>query len=573
MSSATPTDPGAGGALVTRNKMPEMNDVGTPGELSPRQRRLKYYWSYYNCENYDHYKNSAYGHEAVNPIEREQIVRGNAVPPGYYAAQQAGMEQAVDMVKPVAGYYLGRVIVNRFTSLIFSKKRHPKLGCDDDKTEEWLKGWSEAVDLWSRMVKARNYGGSMGSVAISFKFINGQPRLEVHDPKWAMPTDYNRETGEVGKFEIRYKYILEVRNRHGDLEPTYFWYRRIIDAELDIVWPKVAVSDEEPKWENENHKEVKHGFGFCPVVWIQNKEVDDDIDGIPDCYGIYDKIEAIDVLDSRAHCATVANTDPTPVVSSDLDFDQIVMGSKQAIQVEKGGSVQFAEIRGTAIEAATKLADRYEHQALTVARCQLEEDKGGAPKTATEIEHLYSSMIEEADILRSQYGKGLQMIVKMVLQAAKYLAEPHDEPQSDGSSKRVSYVIILPKKSTKNADTGAVTYSERELGDGEQVYLKWPDYFEPTQADVTALVQAAGQALKMFGLIDQETAMRYVATAFQVENVPAMAKKIKDELKIPGTGYDPPTVVPPAVNPAATGTPPAKPVSIASKPLPFAKRA
>ena len=165
------------------------------------------------------------------------------------------------------------------------------------------------------------------------------------------------------------------------------------------------------------------------------------------------------------------------------------------------------------------------------------------------------------------------MIVKMVLQAAKYLAEPHDEPQSDGSSKRVSYVIILPKKSTKNADTGAVTYSERELGDGEQVYLKWPDYFEPTQADVTALVQAAGQALKMFGLIDQETAMRYVATAFQVENVPAMAKKIKDELKIPGTGYDPPTVVPPAVNPAATGTPPAKPVSIASKPLPFAKRA
>ena len=568
MSSATPNRPGEGGALVTKNKLPEMGDAGTTGQLSPRQLRLKYYWSYYNCDNYNGYAKSAYGHDVVGPVQREEVVRGDAIPPGYCGAGQgqASMKPAVDMVKPVAGYYLGRVIVNRFTSLIFSKKRHPKLGCDDANTEDWIKGWCDAVDLWSRMVKARNYGGAMGSVGVSFKFIEGQPRLEVHDPKWAMPTDYNRETGEVGKFEIRYKYVLEVRNRKGELEPTYFWYRRIIDAQHDVVWPKVAVTDEEPEWEEEKNNAVEHGFGFCPVVWVQNKEVDDDIDGIPDCYGIYDKIEAIDVLDSRAHCATIANTDPTPVVSSDLDFEEIVMGSKQAIQVEKGGSVAFAEIRGTAIQAATTLADRFEDQALTVSRCQLDKDKGGAPKTATEVEHQYSSMIEEADILRSQYGKSLQRLVKMVLGAARFLAEPHDEPQSDGTVKRVSYTIALPKKSTKNPDTGAVTYSDRELGDGEQVYLRWPDYFEPTQTDVQALVTAAGQALKVFGLIDQETAVRYVSTPFQIENVPDMVKKIKADIKTPGVGFDPLTAAPPA-----PGSPPAKPISIASKPLPFAR--
>ena len=568
MASATPNRPGEGGALVTQNRLPELNEPGSPGELSPRQKLLKFYWSYYSCQNYDGYAQSAYGHKAMGPVEREQVVRGDAIPPGYYGAGQgpASTKAAVDMLKPVAGYYLGRVIVNRFTSLIFSKKRHPKIGCDDEKTEDWLKGWTDASKLWSRMVKARNYAGAMGSVAISFKFIEGLPRLEVHDPKWAMPTDYNRETREVGKFEIRYKYVLEVRNRKGELEPTLFWYRRIIDAQFDIVWPKVAVSDQEPEWENEKNSQVEHGFGFCPVVWIQNKEVDDDIDGIPDCYGVYDKIEAIDVLDSRAHCATIANTDPTPVVSSDLDFDEIVMGSKQAIQVEKGGSVAFAEIRGTAIEAATKLADRFEDQALTVARCQLDKDKGGSPKTATEVEHEYSSMIEEADILRSQYGNGLEMLIKLVLKAARYLAEPHDEPQSDGTVKRVSYTITLPKKVTKNADTGAVTYSDRELGDGEQIYLRWPDYFEPTQTDVQALVTAAGQALKVFGLIDQETATRYIATPFQIENPTAMIKKIKDEIKVPGVGFDPLTAAPPA-----PGSPPAKPVSISSKPLPFAR--
>ena len=582
MSSGTVSNPGQGGAVVTKGPSPEMTSgAGPNGNLSYRQMKLKLYWEYYTCDNYGARTVTATGRPALGQVEKDQVIRQQAIPPGYYDAQ--GASTPVELQKPIAGYYLGRVIVNRFTSLLFSKKRHPKLTSDDPKTEDWLKGFTDAVKFWARAVELRNYGGGMGAVGLSFKFINGMPRIEVHNPNWSEPTDYNRETGEVGKFEIRYQYVKEVRNRKGEWEDRWFWYRRIIDAEHDIVWAKVEVTDQEPEWENETPtSQVDHNFGFCPVVWIQNKPNSEDIDGDPDCHGIWDKIEAIDHLDSRAYVATLANCDPTPIVSSDLDFDEIRTGHKEAIQVEKGGSVNFAEIRGQGITTAITLAERFEDQALTISRCQLDKDKGGAPKTATEVEHQYSSMIEEADILRAQYGIGIEKLMKMVLQAARMLLEAHPETNDKGETVRVSRKIILPKRADKNPDTGAVTYSERELGEGEQIELKWPEYFEPTQTDVQAAVNAAGQAMKMFGLIDQETASGYVAPYFQVKSLIEMLKKVKEEKDIPGTGFDPPPL--PIATPAAGagGASPgaaatkaggaAKPVA-AVRALPFAKRA
>jgi hypothetical protein len=67
----------------------------------------------------------------------------------------------------------------------------------------------------------------------------------------------------------------------------------------------VPVTEEEPDWEVE--REVIHGFGFCPRIWVQNLPVQDDIDGDPDCAGIDDLCDQIDSLLSQATQGVIAN--------------------------------------------------------------------------------------------------------------------------------------------------------------------------------------------------------------------------------------------------------------------------
>jgi hypothetical protein len=371
------------------------------------------------------------------------------------------------------------------------------------------------------MLLARTYGGAMGSVGLGFKFVEGEPIVEVHDPRWCTPAFTDRHTGAVKSIEKRYQFVDHVRAPDtGEWEEVWYWYRRVIDDQTDTVWDRVLCEDGiEPKWNRLPNVEVKHNLGFCPVVWLQNQPMEDSIDGDSDCHGVYDLIETIDALYAQANRGTIANADPTLKIISDAEFDNVSKGSTNALQVEKGGDVAYMEITGTGAKAAVELAEHLEEKALITARCFLDTNTGGPSRTASEVDHNYSNMIEQADVLREQYGeRGVKRLLVMVLKAAHKLGTRRSEVLPDGTSAIVRSVIKLPKRRVMNETTGETTFVQRELGAGEEIDLQWPSYFTPSFEAILQAVQASGLA-KQYGLIDEEKATQFIAEYFKITNV------------------------------------------------------
>ena len=100
--------------------------------MSPRQQELNHLFSIYRATQYSTCSTEWDGSQRVGLIDREAINTGSYIPPGFY---DGGAMLPLRFRKPTAPYPLARVIVDRFTSLLFSEKRHPRVRvADDDAT-------------------------------------------------------------------------------------------------------------------------------------------------------------------------------------------------------------------------------------------------------------------------------------------------------------------------------------------------------------------------------------------------------------------------------------------------------
>lgn len=510
--SALPTD-----VSQVREQVPDLaNQIGPPAGLSPRQARLARLWSYYRCANYD---GRSVGWDGLPAGTTEHDLLGTAAftPQGFY---DAGGTAPLSTRRPSAPFYLVRVVVNRFTGLLFSAKRHPKISVPGDKaTEDWLNAFARTTRLWSRAILARAYGGAMGSVCMSFKFVGGKPVVEVHDPRWCEPEFSDRGNLVLKRIVKMYQYRDTTRDpATGDLVEGWFWYRRILDEEVDEVWPRVPVLDgEPPRWDAEKSSRVEHNLGFCPAVWIQNIESQEDIDGDPDCHGVYELNERIDGLYSQANKGTLANCDPTLVINSDAEMGGVRTGSDNTLKLEKGASANYLEMNGGGARMAVELAEKLEARALIMARCVLEGNASGPARTEFEIQQNYSNMLEQADLLREQYGElGVLRLLLMALRAARKLASPVRSVGPSGATITRSVVKLVHK---------GVQLSP---GPSDEVELVWPSYYEVSDDRIAKAVDAASKA-KMATLVDAEHATRHVAAYFGIEHPKDVATKADEE--------------------------------------------
>ena len=495
--------------------------------LTERQLRLNHLFSWYTTNQYDNRKVDFDGKERPDPIEREAIITASYIPPGFY---DVGQQYPIKYRRPLAPYHLARVIVDRFTELLFSEGRIPKLRVlGDANTEDYAAAIIEETDYWGRWMMARKLGGAMGSVAVGFQFLDGEPRVEVHDPRWCFPEFEDRTTHKLKLIEKRWMYSKEERVPDGKggwkWGSVAYWYRRIITKTQDIVFkPAKVEKGEEPIWEIDFDSSVDHNLGFCPVVWVQNHEVLDDIDGESDCHGVYDMIEQMDLLTSMAIRGVVSNCDPTVVVTSDEAMSSISKGSDNTVKLKSGDDFKYVEIDGSGPKAARELSAELREAILEVAQTHLQKE-GSVAKTATEVEREFASMLAKASMLRRQYGKGAVALMKMILRAAQRMAQGFRG--EDGQM--VKMFLKLPPR-VEEDEEGKVTITPRKLGGGGHIRLTWPRFFEYTLEDVAKATTSAGEA-KEKGLIDQKHASGFVGEMYHVDNVSAMLKSMKDEEK------------------------------------------
>jgi len=529
MSSATKVEPYAARKLAGAAGRQVMDGIARLG-LSPRQQALNDLWAWYRCQHYDARATDWDGSKRSEGLDREVIATAGFIPPGFYDASSAMLP--LKFRRPSAPYALAKVIVDRFTGLLFSERHHPEVRVEGDpKTEDYMRALAEEGRLWPSMVQARTYGGAMGSVALGFQLVDGRPRFEVHDARWCIPDFADRSTLRLRSIEKRYQYPVERRDEYtGKWEEVPHWYRRVIDEENDTLYEPAEVPEDgsEPEWVVQ--EEVKHGLGFCPVVWLQNLPVQDSVDGDPDCHGIYDLIESIDALVAQANVGVIANCDPTTVITTDAQMPEVQKGSRHAIKLPANSNAKYLELTGSGPESAFKAADKLRAYALEVAQCVLDNPDDAVQKTATEIERVYSSMLSKADVLREQYGqKGVLPVLDIAVRAVKRISKPRPvaAPADGEKPSVVVQTVALPPKLEPQPD-GTVKTVKRELGPGGNPQLQWGPYFPPSLTDVQNAVTAAGKA-KDSGLIDREHASGYVASMFHIEDVPQMLEKIRTE--------------------------------------------
>ena len=508
MSSGTRPDPTAATAILD-HAAASGQLMGEEGrrKFSKRQKRLSRLWSYYRVEEYLSRKHDWAGDRVT---ERDMITHGpEQIPPGF--EDVSGTTVPLKDRRPTSPLGLVRTIVMRFTGLLFSNKRNPHVSVTgDENTEYFINELLKHGRFWPAMVRGRNYGGSMGSCCVGYKFVDGDIVFEAFDPRWCFPRFMDADKRILAAVEIRYTYPKEVRDEDGNWIDKTFWYRRLIDERIDAIWTDVPDEGAEPAWENIAHEAQEHFIGEVPAEWIQNLVVDDDVDGDPDCQGCYDLVEAIDALLAQAHYGVLANCDPTLFMSTTDTVPEIRKGSDNAIKLTNG-TASYLEINGQGPKTAQEMAKLLEERVYRLASCVPEAIMfgQGGEKTATEIERSLGTMLEKADMLREQYGTLIVRLLNKVIRAVRRLTRPIRDPVT-GNVTRGSLNLPPRARTTVVEGKSITTYEAPTLGPGRNVSLRWGRYFPPTLTDIETAIRSFTTARDSTAL-DDDTMLRILA--------------------------------------------------------------
>lgn len=495
--------------------------------LSTRQVELNRMYAYFRTEQYESCACDWDGTQHADALTREAIASTAVLPPGYQDPGGGLNTLPLRYRRPSVPSQLCKVIVSRFSDLLFSEGQHPTWKvAGDEETEAWCQEVTDCYDLMAVAGLVRDMGGSMGTALIGFKFVDGRVVFEEFDPRWCFPTFSDKDPSQLVKLEIRYMFPMEQRDPiSGEWKDEPFWYRRTITESIDCLWKPQPVGDgsTEPPWDNPQTvaNMVEHNMGFVPVEWIQNLRVSGDVDGDPDVLGCYDHFDRISELESAAHKSALRNSDPTPVVSTDGALSQVSLGTDQALQLEKGGAANYLESQGAGAKTAMEVAQSFRREALQISACVLPEEEHDAGSSATmyEISKRTSAMHSKGGKLRTQYGTALVRLMKKLIAAASTLNKGRAQ---DG--KIVRSVLKLPARRVDGQ------WIEQEIGEGggEHLKLVWPPFSQPTPQDTSQKVTATVQA-RSGRIITLPTAVRHVSPDFSIEDVTAEVKELQKE--------------------------------------------
>jgi len=444
----------------------------------------------------------------------------------YYVPQSAR--------RPTVRRDLPKLIVRRLTAMAFGKEQWPEIKVPGDPAaEDAAKCMVELSSLQTKVVEARWKGGAAGVVCASLSFVNGLPRIKVHDAKHVRVLEWrDRDEFVVAAALKVYRYE---RWEIVDGKPKSVWYysARYWDEEVEVAWDPISEKKAiDGTWaETVRSREVEHDLGRCPLRWIQNLPDSEQEDGLSDYDGMLGRCDAINYLRSATHKGTIANVDPTLVIKDDQTANTGVVRKGSGSAIYSKGGAEYLELDGSAVEAAEKLAQSIEQSCLDEA-CVVNADPHEIASKAVSGEALkvvYMPMTAQCDILREQYGKYMirPLIIDMLEGARRIQNRPLGPTVTtdDGRVLQLQPTVILPpryeEKSSKPDAEGKVEKTvitvERTLGESSDVQLNWRTYFPPTPDDISKMTTSAVQAKGV--LISAKTAISYTAQVYGVKDI------------------------------------------------------
>lgn len=421
--------------------------------------------------------------------------------------------------RPFIREQLCPVIVDRFSDTVFSEQNRPNYVEFDNRLAPFFNKITEKVNLWARMLTARDMAGASGTVAVGLVMRRGIPQIQIINAKFCHPTfaDDDKESGILTALEIMYSYTVnqDVFDRMLNRivrKPVQKLYRRILTPNYDIVMTAVIPEDAKKKPEWVVTSAIETGLKFVPFVWIQNDANPESEYGYPDCDQQLDNFDALDGIMSQSFRGTLYNSDPTLVafLASDKESPATVeTGSGTAFIADPTlkEDLKLMEMNGSGPKTGLEVEERIRKIILRDTRCVLPEELVNA-NTAAEIMARLQAMINRVQRLRSQWREPLIQLMVFMIGILK--AEvPGMDGKKLGETLPWLKGIELPK-------------------DEDSFELSWPALSELDESKILAKVTAYVAAIEG-GVISQETAVGKLAADLGVNNPLEEIGRIKGE--------------------------------------------
>lgn len=472
--------------------------------------------SYYDCTQHD---------------TKQYDFEGRIITAGYLATQPllsapaAPFYVPLKIRRPSTPYRLARSIVHAFTDMAFGQGRFPTVGVEEDPdSQDFVRALVSATGLPSKMIHARNLGGSMGTVGLSWCFVDGTPKVEVHNAKRLWVHSW-RDRAEHIPAHVTEVYLFEKDEfdvARKQYTRQWVWARRDWTEQADIVYMEVPFDRKsEPLWVVDPNRSVVHEEGVCHFVWIQNAHTEE-VDGDPDYHQQYEMLDSIDLLFSVITRGTTLNLDPTLVLRMDpelLSRQGVRKGSDNALTVGETGDAHYMEMSGSGINSGLALLREKRTTVLEAVQCVIPDPNTIAAQgmSSLAMKLVYAPMLSKCDQLRESYGRGLtQLLNAMLLAARRYAALGVPDAEGVVASPRFD---LPPRQATRplldvvGDPTGELEtyYTPQSPGQGTHVQLSWGPYFQPTEQDKQSAVSTLQAANGAKALISQQTAVEIIS--------------------------------------------------------------
>jgi Phage portal protein, SPP1 Gp6-like len=412
--------------------------------------------------------------------------------------------------RPSARTRFCQTVVNDSVSLLFSEGHFPQVECVDEATRTGLMTVIKESKLNAVMIEAAMLG-AVGSICILLRSLAGRIFFTVMKTAFMTPQWQKNAPDTLEAVTERFKLKGRDLKANGyaikdeDLDVD-FWFQRMWDATAENWYqPQTkADADEGRAPVLDGERTVKHSLGFVPMVWVKNLPCgDNDIDGAATFphEAIDTQIEA-DYLLSQGGRGLKYQSDPTlhikePALGSG---GAIVKGAANAIITSTEGDAKLLEINGDAASAVMDWVKALREITLEgMGGNRSNADKLSAAQSGRAMELMNQSLIWLADKLRISYGEGaLLSLLCMIVRAAQKF------PLKDKRGRSI------------------------QIGEKEDVSLRWPHWYPPTYADKNTQATTLGE-LRGSALLSQETAVKSLADSYDIEDVDAELKAIKSD--------------------------------------------
>jgi hypothetical protein len=440
--------------------------------------------------------------------------------------------------RPTCRYDMAKLIVRRTTSMVFGQDRFPEIRIEGDpEAEDYAQALATEARLAVKMGEARNLGGAVGTAVLTFGFRDGLPRVHVHNAKHILVLQWDdfdeRRPAVVLKAYSSPRQVYDAAEKRTKRKE--YWTVTVWTMNDETIWrdipEEVAALPNWQMWPRASYH--VHGYGFCPVYWIQNRPCSEEVDGEGDYEGQETTLDEINRLLSATTKGTIANVDPTLVVKMDpaQNTGEVFKGSSNALF--SPGGAEYLELKGTAVQTAERQLERLRAYVLDVAGVVMADPEklAGAAQSAKALEILYQPMLANCDELREQYGEhGIKPMLRDMLRVARAFLSAPAVTLADGSTVQ-SKVILPPKVETTVNDDGSetVTITERTPGTSENISLNWRPYFAATWDDIVKAATGIKTANGGRPTISQRTGVQAIAPLLGVKNVDAEMAQIEEE--------------------------------------------